>query len=113
VPPPKPAPAGGIAVEELHAAFSADEVAADKEFVGKTLTVTGVVDRVTVNDVHGIYYVILTGAEKKGQWNVRGTFDRKYGAELRRLVTGQTVTVRGRYDGYRANILMKDCVLVS
>jgi len=100
-------------VEELYAAFSADEVATGEKLAGKTITVTGVVARTTVNDVHGIYYVILTGAEKKGQWNVRGTFDRKYGAELRRLAAGQEVTVRGKYGGYRANILMEGCVLVS
>jgi len=97
----------------LYLAYSADEMAADAKFTDKTLTVTGVVDRITVNDVHNIYYVILASAEKKEQWNVRSVFDRKDGAQLNRLTTGQTVTVRGKYDGYKANILMKDCVLVS
>ena len=99
--------------EELYSAFSADEMAADAKFTDKTLTVTGIVDRITVNDVHSIYYIILASAEKKEQWNVRCMFDRKYGAQLNQLTTGQTVTVRGKYDGYKANILMKDCVLVS
>jgi len=88
-------------------------VAADAKFADKTLTVTGVVDRITVNDVHSIYYIILASAEKKAQWNVRCTFDRKYGVQLNRLTAGQTVTVQGKYDGYKLNILMRDCVLVS
>ncbi len=88
-------------------------MAADAKFTDKTLAVTGVVDRITVNDVHNIYYIILTSAEKKEQWNVRCMFDRKYGAQLNRLTTGQAVTAQGKYDGYKANILMKDCVLVS
>jgi hypothetical protein len=114
VPQPKPASAaGGIPVEELYLAYSADEAAADEKFTDKTLTVTGVVDRITVNDIHGIYYIILASAEKKEQWNVRCTFDRKYGAQLNGLTAGQTVTAKGKYDGYKANILMKDCVLVS
>jgi len=104
--------AGGITVEELYSAYSVDEVAADAKFTDKTLTVTGVVDRIAVNDVHNIYYIILASAEKKGQWNVRCAFDRKYGAQLNRLTTGQTVTAKGKYDGYKVNILMKDCVLV-
>ncbi len=117
-PEPTPAPeplsaARGITVEQLYSAYSADEAAEDAKFTDKTLTVTGVVDRITVNDLHGIYYIILAGAEKKEQWNVRCTFDRKYGAQLSRLAVGQTVTVRGKYDGYKANILMKDCVLPS
>jgi len=114
VPQPKPASAaGGITVEELYSAYSVDEVAADAKLADKTLTVTGVVDRITVNDVHGIYYIILASAEKKAQWNVRCTFDRKYGAQLRRLAPGQTVTAQGKYDGYKLNILMRDCALVS
>ena len=88
-------------------------VAADAKFVDKTLTVTGVVDRITVSDMHGIYYIILASAEKKAQWNVRCTFDKKYGAQLNQLTVGQTVTAQGEYDGYRVNILLKDCVLVS
>ena len=114
VPEPESTPAAtGLTVEELYSAFSADEVAADAKFADKILKVTGVVDRITVNDVHDIYYIILASAEKKEQWNVRCMFDRKYGVQLSRLATGQTVTVQGKYDGYKANILMKDCVLVS
>jgi len=117
-PEPEPMPAAEpgtmvVTVEELYSAYSADEVAADAKFTDKTLRVTGVVDRITVNDVQDIYYIILASAEKKEQWNVRCTFDRKYGAQLNRLTTGQTVTVQGEYDGYKMNILMKDCVLVS
>ncbi len=122
VPEPKPVPepvpkpkstSDAIEIEELYSAFSAGEVAADAKFTNKTLTVTGVVDRITVNDVHSIYYIILASAEKKEQWNVRCMFDRKYGAQLNRLTVGQTMTAKGKYDGYKLNIFMKDCVLVS
>jgi len=97
----------------LYSAFSADEVTADAKFADKVLTVTGVVNRITVNDVHDIYYIILASAEKKEQWNVRCTFDKQHGPQLNRLTTGQTATAQGEYNGYKANILMKDCVLVS
>ena len=105
--------AGGITVEELYSAFRADEVAADAKFTNQTLMVTGVVDIVMVNDVHDIYYIILASAEKKEQWNVRCKFDKKHRPQLNRLAAGQTVTAQGKYNGYRVNILMKDCVLVS
>ncbi|GAI64705.1 unnamed protein product [marine sediment metagenome] len=114
-PEPVPEPAPGtieVTVEELYSAYSADEVAADAKFTNKILKVTGVVDRITVNDVHDIYYIILASAEKKAQWNVRCKFDRKHGPQLNRLTAGQTVTAQGKYDGYKVNILMKDCVLV-
>ncbi|MFC1983491.1 hypothetical protein ACFLVO_00515 [Chloroflexota bacterium] len=113
---PLPEPEPGtvvVTVEELYSAYSADEVEADIKFTDKTLRVTGVVDRVTINDTHGIYYIILVGTEKKAEWNVRCTFDRRYGTQLSRLAERQTVVVRGKYGGYRVNILMQDCVLVS
>ena len=116
VPESEPEPAPGtmeVTVEELYSAYRVDEVAADAKFTDKILKVTGVVDRITVNDVHDVYYIILASAEKKEQWNVRCTFDKKHGPQLNRLTTGQTVTAQGKYNGYKANILIKDCVLVS
>jgi len=101
-----------VTVEELHSAYEADKVAADAKFTNKILKVTGVVDRIVVKDIHDIYYIILTSAEKKEEWNVRCTFDKEHGAKLNRLKAGQAVTVHGKYDGYRINILMRDCVLV-
>jgi len=101
-----------VTVEELHSAYEADKVAADAKFTNKILKVTGVVDRIVVTDIHDIYYIILTSAEKKEEWNVRCTFDKEHGAKLNRLTAGQAVTVQGKYDGYRINILMRDCVLV-
>ena len=112
-PEPEPTPAAiEVTVEELYSAYRVDAMAADAKFTSKILKVTGVVDRITVNDVHDIYYIILASAEKKEQWNVRCTFDKKHGPQLDRLTTGQTVTAQGKYNGYKVNILMKDCVLV-
>ena len=116
VPVPEPAlksAATGITVEDLYSTYSTDEIAADAELTGKIFTVTGVVDRITVNDVHSIYYIILVAAEKKERWNVRCSFDRKYGSQLKQLAVGQTVTVQGKYSGYKTNILVADCALVS
>ncbi len=112
---PEPEPALAlmkVTAEELYLAYRVDKVAADKKFADKIFEVTGVVDRIVVNDMHDIYYVILTSAEKKKEWNVRCTFDKKQAPNLNRLASGQTVTVQGKYDGYKINILMKDCILV-
>ena len=70
-------------------------------------------DKVFVRDHLEIRYVILTGAGKSGVWNVRCMFGKESTSGLRRLDEGQTVSVRGKYDGYSKNIIMKDCVLVS
>ena len=100
-----------ITVEGLYSAYG-DKITADAKLMDKILKVTGVVDKIVVNDIHEIYYIILTGAEKKEEQHVRCTFDKKDGPELNRLIEGQTVTVQGKYDGYRINIILRDCALV-
>jgi len=111
-PEPEPTPSEtGVTVGELYSAYR-DKITADAKLANKSLKVTGIVDKIVVNDIHEIYYIILTSAEKKEDRFVRCTFDKKYGPELNRLTAGQTVTVQGKYDGYRINILMRDCVLV-
>ena len=101
-----------LTVEKLCLAHRVDSVAADAKLTNKILKVTGVVGKIVVNDIHDIYYIMLTSAEKKEDWNVRCTFDKKHVSKLNRLTAGQTVTVQGKYDGYALNILMSDCVLV-
>jgi len=102
-----------VTVEGLYSAYSVNKVAADAKFANKILKVTGVVDKIFVKDIYDIYYIILTSAEKKEEWNVRCTFDKKDVPELNRLTAGQTVTVQGKYDGYKMHIRMRDCVLVG
>ena len=102
-----------VTVEELYLAYKADKAAADAKLMNKILKVTGVVDKIVVNNIHEIYYIILASAAKKEEWNVRCTFDKEYGAGLNALAAGQTVTVQGTYYGYKLNVLMRDCVLIG
>lgn len=101
-----------VTVKQLDAAYQKDKVAANAKLTKRILKVIGAVDRVVVNDVLDICYIVLTGSEK-GLWNVRCTFDKKYGRDLTKLTRGQLVTVQGEYIGYERNILMKDCALVT
>ena len=94
-------------------AYEADGATADAKFANKILKVTGVVDRIEIKDVLGIYYITLISAEKTLLLqNVRCSFDKKYESELNQLTSGQTVTVQGQYDGSIIDISMRDCVLV-
>jgi len=114
-PEPEPQPTSDLlelTVEELNLAYKADKAAANAKFTDKIIRATGVADKIIVKEHLDIQYILLTSAGKKEAWNVRCTFDKEHGPELRRLTTGQKVTVQGKYDGYRLNILMRDCVLV-
>ena len=106
-----PAVPGARTIEELDADFQANHVTADAENQGKTLIVSGIVNKVTVNDSHDIYYFILEG-RKPVTWTVRCAFSRKNGLDLYKLKTGSPVVVQGEYAGYGRNIILKDCVLL-
>jgi len=122
-PAPEPAPFDSLAttesgmieatVEELDAAYKADKLAAHAKLNGKTLRVTGMVDKVVLREHIDILYVMLTGANKREAWNVRCTFNKSDGSSLRRLPDGEMVKIQGIYGGYERNILLKDCILAS
>ena len=107
-----PSPETGITVAELYSAYG-NKMTADARLTNQTLKVTGTVEKVVVNDIHEIYYIILASAEKKAEQHVRCTFDKKDRQKLNQLTEGQAVTVQGEYEGYRINIILKDCVLAS
>ncbi|MAG15238.1 MAG: hypothetical protein CL874_05105 [Dehalococcoidales bacterium] len=111
----KPEPTSGLieaTVEQLSAAYDADKAAADAKLIGKTLKVTGVMDKVFVKDYLNIYYVLLAGTGKSDARKIRCTFDSKRGAQLRQVTEGGAATVQGEYAGYERNIILKSCVLV-
>lgn len=101
-----------ISVEELNAIFAGDK-GANAKFTGKTIQVTGVVDKVFLRDHLDIRYIILASAGRKGMWKVRCTFEEGHSSTLSRLSEGQKVIVQGEYDGCERNILLKHCVLVG
>ncbi len=102
-----------ISVDELNSIYQADKLAANTRLKDKLLRVTGLVDKIFIKEHLDIRYILLTGAKKATVWNVRCTFGKENASELGHLTEGQVVTVRGGYDGYGNNIIMKDCVLVS
>jgi hypothetical protein len=118
-PVPAPAPAlpvkreGSISVDELNDMYKADKQAAHNANKGKTLTVTGVLDKIFVREHLEIRYIVLGGTGNSNTWSVRASFKKENASGLTRLPEKQPVTVRGTYDGYGRNILLKDCVLLD
>lgn len=101
-----------VGIEGLYSVFTADREAADARYKNKMIKVTGLLYRTVINENLDVAYIILTSAKKYGEWKVSCTFSKEREGELRRLTTQQMVTVQGKYDGYRVNVQMRDCVLV-
>ena len=98
--------------DDLNILYQTDKAATHAKLKDMTLKVTGQVDKVFVRDHLDIRYIVLSGVKKTGPWSVRCSFGKESLSEMNWLSKGQTVTVRGTYDGYGKNIIIKDAVLV-
>lgn len=103
-----------VAATDLVQEFGKDPAAADQKYAGKYLEITGVVER-TGRGRHDALFVILTGADEKAKIKIECFFDladKQTQAQIKRLGKGQSITVRGEYDGQVSNVQVRECVLV-
>lgn len=99
---------------DLLAEFKADPDAADKKYDGKYLELTGIVEH-TGRGKEGTF-VVLHGGDAAAKVKAECFFDLANHQEegrILRLKPGQTVTVRGEYDGQVSNVQVRECVLVK
>lgn len=99
---------------DLLAEFKADPDAADKKYDGKYLELTGTVER-TGRGKEGVF-VVLHGGDEAAKVKIECFFDyadRNLEGRLLRLPKGQTITVRGEYDGQVSNVQVRECELVK
>ncbi len=102
-----------LTIEELNTICKMDESAVHGKIGNRKLRITGVVDKIFIRRELEIYYIILTSPVRQGLWDVRCSFSLKNESHLTKLSVRQTVTVQGEYEGYKKNILLSDCTLVS
>jgi hypothetical protein len=103
-----------VAAADLLTEF-ANNPAADRKYAGMYLQISGVVERVG-RGRHDAPFVILTGGDENAKLKIECFFDaadKKAEAEIMRLDKGQSITVRGEYDGQVSNIQARDCILVK
>jgi hypothetical protein len=111
----EPQPAGeiiNVTAGQLFAEYKANAVAADARYQGQVVQLTGIVDSID-RDMLDYPFVKLSSEDRGEMLRMRCTFPEKSEDKLLKLTAGQIITVRGNYDGYLVNILLKDCVLVE
>jgi hypothetical protein len=101
-----------LTVDELDALFRADTTGVNSRLANKTLLVKGTVSKIFIRDHIDVRYILLIGSSSKMLWSVRCVFGAKELPQMSRLSEGETATMRGQYDGFSKNIILKDCVLV-
>lgn len=114
-PPPPPAAEQviNLTVDELLSAYMMSDVSAHEKFTNKTLKVSGIIGKVSVNDARALYSVFLSSAEISGFRDVECRFPKQYAAIISKCQVGQKVTIQGKYFGYVINVILRNCELVG
>ena len=90
--------------------YKNNEVAADKQYKGKVLEVSGFIESIG-KDLMDTMYVSLGGG---GEFEMRGVqcyFADSETDNLATLSKGQQITITGRCDGLMGNVLLKECAI--
>jgi hypothetical protein len=104
-----------VAAGQLVQEFQNDPVVADQKYQGKLLELTGVVERGGRNR-DGMTFVILHARDENAKLKIECFFDlpdKQSDVLIVTLRKGETITVRGEYDGQVSNLQLWDCVLVK
>jgi len=97
-----------ITAEQLFSAYQANEVAADQEYKGKNISITGKVKTVGKDLLKTPYVSLETSNMFLG---VQCMFSEKDTAKLAGLSKGDLVTISGTVKGSTINIIVEDCKL--
>lgn len=97
-----------ISSTQLYAAYKANEVAADNNYKGKVIAVTGTVESIG-KDIMDDTYITLVGDGVIG--TVQCFVAKDFISKVATVSKGTTVTLTGTCDGKLMNVLIKDCTL--
>jgi hypothetical protein len=102
-----------ITAAQLLKEFQDNPVAADQRYKDTYFELTGVVEQ--QGRSRDTQFVILHAGDQHAKLKIECFFDLADAAaelQLQRLTKGQTITVRGEYDGHVSNLQLGDCILV-
>lgn len=101
-----------VTATDLMRAYEANEVAADAQYKGKLLRISGTIDNIG-KDILDTPYVSLTGGSKAMIFGIQCMFDKSDQAQLAGLVQDARITLQGRGKGKLGNVLVEDCSIVQ
>ena len=97
-----------ITATRLFSNYEANEIAADNEYKGNNVVVTGYISNIG-KDILGSMYVSLKTDNIIG--SVQCMFSKEYNQQLSNLSKGEKVSIFGKVDGKLGNVLINDSEL--
>ncbi len=99
-----------VTAAQLFRAYKENGVAADRDYKGKVIQVTGVVTDIR-HDLLNVPYVTLDVGGEALVFEVQCYFSNKQATNLAGLRKGEQVTIRGKCAGKFGNVMVKACTL--
>ncbi len=99
-----------VTVANLVASYEADEAAANKEYLGKTILVSGNIAEIN-NQQDTLLNVLLGNAD-----NLHGVsclLDIKQLEEIKHFHVGDSIAIKGICTGYLADVELNRCVIIQ
>lgn len=103
-------PIASLSAVSLFGAYEDNEVAADEQYKGKILEVSGVVDSIG-KDILNQPYIALSLGQPYKIGRVQCFFSDSDISKLAKISKGAEIRVRGKCIGKMGNILLHDCIL--
>lgn len=97
-----------ITAGDLAAAFYANETLADSLYIGKILSVSGLVRKVRKN-ASGLHIISLSGRQPF-PGSVNCSFDTLSNNHIPSLNEGDSVNIRGTCAGYLTDVILVQCI---
>lgn len=99
-----------LTADSLLAAYSTNEDAANKKFLGKILDVSGVIASMT-NEQDTVINILL--GPEDGMSHVSCSVSATESSKLKSLAVGKAATIRGVCTGYLMDVELNRCVIVK
>lgn len=99
--------AASVSATELFAAYEANEVAADRKYKGRRISVHGTIESIA-KDIVGTPYLALSAGEFG---SVQCMFSAANESALASLSKGKPIIVSGKCSGKMMNVILRDCSL--
>lgn len=96
-----------ITAEALFAAYEADEKAADKQYLGKILAVSGKVEQIQAGETNTI--ILSSGS---GLFGIRCELDTHNKTAIPDYQPGDNITLKGTCSGYLGDVVLSRAVPV-
>jgi hypothetical protein len=97
---------------DLFASYKDNQIKADQTYKNKVYDIKGVIEDIG-KDIMDRPFISLGKEGGFGLGVTQCLFDNKYLDELTKLNKGDSITIRGRINGYLVNVIVEGCILVK